>query len=105
MSQPNIKTDRLGCCFSFLYPFYIDTKLAIIKADLEILLETLEERTFADSLANLIALAIEGFERQRTQEALSKAKAQLEMTVGAPLNLPPPINCSASKLPTAKEPK
>lgn len=52
------------------------------KADLEILLETLEERTFADSLANLIALAIEGFERQRTQEALSKAKAQLEMTVG-----------------------
>ena len=56
------------------------------KADLEILLETLEEGTFADSLANLIALAIEGFERQRTQEALSKAKAQLEMTVGAPLN-------------------
>jgi PAS domain S-box-containing protein len=41
----------------------------------------LEERTFADSLANLIALAIEGFERQRAQEALSKAKAQLEMTV------------------------
>lgn len=74
------------------------------KADLEILLETLEERTFADSLANLIALAIEGFERQRTQEALSKAKAQLEMTVGAPLNSPP-INCSASKLPIAKEPK
>ena len=35
----------------------------------------------ADSLANLIALAIEGFERQRAQEALSKAKAQLEMTV------------------------
>lgn len=41
----------------------------------------LEERTFADSLANLVALAIEGFERQRAQEALSKAKAQLEMTV------------------------
>jgi hypothetical protein len=75
------------------------------KADLEILLETLEERTFADSLANLIALAIEGCERQRTQEALSKAKAQLEMTVGAPLNSPPPINCSASKLPITKEPK
>ncbi|MGL5060652.1 MAG: PAS domain S-box protein, partial [Microcoleus sp.] len=30
----------------------------------------LEERTFADSLANLVALAIEGFERQRAQEAL-----------------------------------
>ncbi len=43
---------------------------------------TLEERTFADSWANLIALAIEGFKRQRTQEALSKAKAQLERTVG-----------------------
>ncbi len=41
----------------------------------------LEERTFADSLANLVALAIEGFERQRAQEALSKAKAQLEMIV------------------------
>ncbi len=41
----------------------------------------LEERTFTDSLANLVALAIEGFERQRAQEALSKAKAQLEMTV------------------------
>ena len=42
---------------------------------------TIEERTFADSLANLIALAIEGFERQRAEEALSKAKAQLEMTL------------------------
>ncbi len=41
----------------------------------------LEERTFADSLANLVALAIEGFERQRAQEALSKAKSQLEITV------------------------
>ncbi|MCU0543449.1 MAG: ATP-binding protein [Oscillatoriaceae cyanobacterium Prado104] len=41
----------------------------------------LEERTFADSLANLVALAIEGFERQRAQEALYKAKLQLEMTV------------------------
>ncbi len=41
----------------------------------------LEERTFADSLANLVALAIEGFERQRAQEALCKAKSQLEMTV------------------------
>jgi PAS domain S-box-containing protein len=41
----------------------------------------LEERTFADSLANLVALAIEGFERQRAQEALSKAKSQLEVTV------------------------
>jgi hypothetical protein len=30
MSQPNIKTDRLACWFLFLYPFYIDTKLAII---------------------------------------------------------------------------
>ncbi len=30
MSQPNIKSDRLGCWFSFLYPFSIDTKLAII---------------------------------------------------------------------------
>jgi hypothetical protein len=30
MSQPNIKTDRLACWLSFLYPFYIDTKLAII---------------------------------------------------------------------------
>lgn len=36
----------------------------------------LEERTFADSLANLVALAIEGFERQRAQEALNKAKSQ-----------------------------
>lgn len=42
---------------------------------------TLEERTFADSLANLVALAIEGFERQRAQEALSKAKSELEITV------------------------
>ncbi|WP_341739877.1 ATP-binding protein [Microcoleus sp. CAWBG640] len=41
----------------------------------------LEERTFADSLANLVALAIEGFERQRAQEALSKAKSELEITV------------------------
>jgi PAS domain S-box-containing protein len=41
----------------------------------------LEERTFADSLANLVALAIEGFERQRAQEALHKAKSQLEITV------------------------
>ncbi|MFM9263687.1 PAS domain-containing sensor histidine kinase [Tychonema sp. BBK16] len=41
----------------------------------------LEERTFADSLANLVALAIEGSERQRAQEALSKAKSQLEITV------------------------
>jgi PAS domain S-box-containing protein len=41
----------------------------------------LEERTFADSLANLVALSIEGFERQRAQEALSKAKSQLEITV------------------------
>jgi len=41
----------------------------------------LEERTFADSLANLVALAIEGFERQRTQQALSKAKSELEITV------------------------
>lgn len=42
---------------------------------------TLEERTFADSLANLVALAIERFERQRAQEALSKAKQELEITV------------------------
>ncbi|HLO48954.1 MAG TPA: ATP-binding protein [Kamptonema sp.] len=41
----------------------------------------LEERTFADSLANLVALAIEGFERQRAQQALSKAKQELELTV------------------------
>jgi PAS domain S-box-containing protein len=41
----------------------------------------LEERTFADSLANLVALAIESFERQRTQQALSKAKSELELTV------------------------
>ena len=30
MTQPNIKTDRLACWLSFLYPFYINTKLAII---------------------------------------------------------------------------
>jgi hypothetical protein len=30
MSQPNIKTDRLACSLSFLYPFYINTELAII---------------------------------------------------------------------------
>ncbi|HAT13968.1 MAG TPA: histidine kinase, partial [Microcoleaceae bacterium UBA11344] len=41
----------------------------------------LSERTFADALANLVALAIEGFERQRAQEALHKAKSQLEITV------------------------
>lgn len=41
----------------------------------------LSERTFADSLANLVALAIEGFERQRAQEALYHAKSQLEITV------------------------
>lgn len=41
----------------------------------------LEERTFADSLANLVALAIERFERQRAQDALSKAKQELEITV------------------------
>lgn len=41
----------------------------------------LEERTFADSLANLVALAIEGYERRRAQEAVSKAKEELEITV------------------------
>ncbi|OCR02568.1 histidine kinase [Oscillatoriales cyanobacterium USR001] len=41
----------------------------------------LEERTFANSLANLVALAIESFERQRTQQALSNAKSELEVTV------------------------
>ena len=41
----------------------------------------MSERTFADALANLVALAIEGFERQRAEEALHKAKSQLEITV------------------------
>jgi hypothetical protein len=30
MSQPNLKTDRLACWLSFLYPFSINTELAII---------------------------------------------------------------------------
>ena len=41
----------------------------------------LEERTFVNSLANLVALAIAGYERQRAQDAVTKAKQELEIIV------------------------
>jgi signal transduction histidine kinase len=41
----------------------------------------LEERTFVNSLANLVALAIAGYERQRSKDAATKAKEELEMIV------------------------
>lgn len=42
---------------------------------------SVEEEVFGDSLANLVALAIEGFERKRAQQALFESKAELEVKV------------------------
>ena len=41
----------------------------------------LEDRTFVDSLANLVALAIERFERRKAENILSQVKADLEISV------------------------
>lgn len=41
----------------------------------------LEDRTFIDSLANLVALAIERFERRKAEQALAQVKAELEIRV------------------------
>lgn len=41
----------------------------------------LEDRAFVDSLANLVALAIERFERRKAENILSQVKADLEISI------------------------
>ncbi len=42
---------------------------------------SLEDRTFIDSLANLVALAIERFERRKAEQAVAQVKDELEIRV------------------------